>query len=76
MYKRQGLDAGAIRHGGVDEAATVSVEEATRTALLAFTDGLYQVFIDDDQIEELDQRVRVRHRSRLTFLRLVALAGG
>jgi len=72
-----GLDVGAVRHGGADvHSSTVTVEEAIRTALLAFSDGLYQVYVDDDPIDELDQPVRIRDRSRLTFLRLVALAGG
>ena len=43
---------------------------------MGFIDGLYYVFLDDVQQENLDERVYLKPNSRLTFLRLVALAGG
>lgn len=45
-------------------------------ALEAFTDGLYFVFVDDEQLESLDAPVTVRESSRMRLVRLVALAGG
>jgi hypothetical protein len=51
-------------------------QAALDNALLAFEDRLYYVFIDDVQGESLDQPVRVRPGSAVTFLRLVPLAGG
>ena len=72
----EGLEAGAVRSGGIDDAATVDPDAALATALLAFEDGLYQVYVDDEEIESLDQRVSVHDGTKLMFLRLVALAGG
>jgi hypothetical protein len=54
----------------------VNVEQSVAAALQAFEDGLYFVFIDDTQKEKLDETVVLRPGSRVTFLRLVALAGG
>ena len=54
----------------------VSEEQAIAGALQAFSDGLYFVFVDDAQKEQLDEMLTLRPGSRLTFLRLVALAGG
>jgi hypothetical protein len=54
----------------VDEAAAVA------NALQAFEDGLYYVFVEDAHQTALDEPVRLRDGSRVTFLRLVALAGG
>jgi len=71
-----GTERGAIRSGGADAGATVSIAAATSTALLAFEDGLYQVYIDDEPIESLDHVVQIGAGTRLMFLRLVALAGG
>jgi hypothetical protein len=71
-----------VARGKVDaggrEGASAEVDEraAVETALLAFEDGLYFVFVDDAQQESLDGEVRLRPDSRVTFLRLVALAGG
>lgn len=52
------------------------ITHVVHAALEAFEDGLYFVFIDDRQIETLDERVTVGAGSRVRFLRLVALAGG
>ncbi|MES2462028.1 MAG: hypothetical protein V4671_15700 [Armatimonadota bacterium] len=54
----------------------VSEDAAVGAALQAFEDGLYFVFIDDAQKERLDDSVTLRQGSRVTFLRLVSLAGG
>jgi hypothetical protein len=70
------VEQGAVRTGGDDPAADVRPDDAVRTALLAFTDGLYHVFADDRQVEELDEVLEVRPGLRLLFLRLVPLAGG
>ena len=66
------VDAGG-REGPVPH---VDERAAVENALLAFEDGLYFVFVDDAQQEDLDGAVRLRPDSRVTFLRLVALAGG
>lgn len=64
----------AVRSG----TARISTDpaEAVRTAVRAFEDGLYYVFVDDLQHEDLDDLVSVRPDTKLLFVRLVALAGG
>ncbi|MFC4638150.1 hypothetical protein [Deinococcus hohokamensis] len=59
-----------------ERSGSVTPEEATRTALTAFGDGLYYVFVDERQITELDEPVTLRPDSTLLLLRLTALAGG
>ena len=54
----------------------IDIQQAISTALTAFEDGLYYVFLDDAQVETLHQPLRLGADSRLTFLRLVPLAGG
>ncbi|MBW4551435.1 MAG: hypothetical protein KME35_10040 [Aphanocapsa sp. GSE-SYN-MK-11-07L] len=54
----------------------VDPQAAVDTAILGFVDGLYYVFVDDIQQEELDRPVPLRADSRLMFLRLVPLVGG
>jgi hypothetical protein len=70
---------GKIAMGGVEDRSTgapVSEETAIAVALQAFADGLYFVFLDGRQQEDLDAAVVLRPASTLTFIRLVALAGG
>ena len=71
-----GLDRGVVRSGGSEAATDVDEEEAVAAALLAHTDGLYTVVIDDEPVDHLETPVQLRADSRLLFLRLVALAGG
>jgi hypothetical protein len=72
------LDAtrGKIESGGSDLQQDVNIEEVIDTAIQAFKDGLYLVFIDDEQKEDLQASVRIRSNSELLFLRLIPLVGG
>ena len=73
----EGVAKGKVDMGGRDaEVQEVDAQAAVDAALLAFEDGLYYVFVDDLQQEKLDTEVYLRPDSRVTFLRLVALAGG
>lgn len=67
---------GRVAVGPQDRAATVLPEDAARTALTAFRDGLYYVFLDDEQLTDLSASVTLRPDSTLLLLRLTALAGG
>jgi hypothetical protein len=69
-------ESGRIHMGSEDLAQSVDAGHAVESALAAFRDGLYFVFIDDVQIESLDAPVRSHPASQLLFLRLVPLAGG
>ena len=74
----------AAQRGKVDAAqapaevtdVVVDREQALSNALTAFEDGLYYVFLDEVQIETLDQPIFLTAGSQVTFLRLVPLAGG
>jgi hypothetical protein len=69
-------ETGRISMGGDDLAQSVDAADAVEAALTAFRDGLYFVFIDDVQVENLDAVVRPGPASQLLFLRLVPLVGG
>lgn len=69
----EGRDAGGIH--GASQARSPDVEDAIGTALQAFEDGLYLVIIDGQERRDLDEQVFVKPDSRVTFLRLVFLAG-
>lgn len=72
--------AAGARQGKIDpaghETQLVDEEAAVLTALQALEDGLYYVFVDGVQQESLDAPVDMRPHSKLTFIRLMALAGG
>ena len=72
----RGLMKGKIDLGGRESVQQVNIADAITTALQAYEDGLYYVFVDNTQMTELEQEVTVGLESRVTFIRLVALAGG
>ncbi len=71
-----GAARGKVEMGGREDEPDTDAELAVATALQAFEDGLYYVFVDNEHRVSLDETVRLSADSRVTFLRLVALAGG
>ncbi|WP_404789881.1 hypothetical protein [Altericista sp. CCNU0014] len=71
-----GVEQGKIESGGSELDQKVEADAAVEAALQAFEDGLYFVFIDDEQIETLDAIAPLTSNSQLLFLRLVPLVGG
>jgi len=73
----EGVARGKVDSGGTPDAPqAVDADEAVRTALRAFEDGIFFVFVNDEQKSLLTDTLVIRGETRLTFLRLVALAGG
>jgi hypothetical protein len=72
----EGVRSGKVDPGERDLKQEVNTDEAIGTALQAFEDGLYYVFVDDIQQMNLNSEVYLKADSKVTFLRLVALTGG
>jgi hypothetical protein len=70
-----GLEKGRVDSGGRDLHQEVDADQAIATALQAFEDGIYLVFLDNEEQRELDRQVYLQPDSKLTFVRLVLLAG-
>jgi hypothetical protein len=72
----QALVKGKVDLGEHDLKQKVDPHVAVETALQAFEDGLYYVFIEGEQVQSLDSEVVLQPTTHVTFIRLVALAGG
>lgn len=72
----EGLAAGKVSPGGADLDQAVDAERAAATALGAFTDGLFLVVVDGEEVRELGATVALTPESALVFVRLTLLAGG
>jgi hypothetical protein len=72
----QGVERGKVDAGEHDLGQKINTSDAIATALQAFEDGLYFVFIDEVQQTHLDSEVLLKANSKVIFLRLTALAGG
>ena len=50
-------------------------QEAVDTAITAFQDGLYRIFLDGEELSDLQQSIVLNEDTELTFIRLIMLAG-
>ncbi|GAB4459841.1 MAG: hypothetical protein OHK0029_22990 [Armatimonadaceae bacterium] len=73
----EGAARGKVDMGGRPETSTeVDEDAAIHNAIQSFEDGLYYVFVDNEQQTDLSAVLPLRDGSQVLFLRLVALAGG
>jgi hypothetical protein len=70
----KGVESGKVDAGGREPSAPVDPDSAVEVALQGFEDGLYLVVLDDQE-RDLDAQIYVQADSRITFVRLVFLAG-
>ena len=66
---------GKVNFGDISNPQKAIESEAIENALLAFTDGLFVVFIDDEEIKELKQNIKIDASSEVVFMRLTFLTG-
>lgn len=69
-------DGGKVGFGTLYNEQGNGEEEAVSTALLAFEDGLYRVFINGNEAERLDMPLALRDGDELAFIRFTMLSGG
>jgi hypothetical protein len=69
------MEAGKISFGSVYNDAKASVSEAIDTALLAFKDGLFVLFADEQEYTNPEQVIHLQNNTIITFIRLTFLAG-
>ena len=72
---QEALEAGKVSFGDTYNQQTVSIEKAQDDALLAYKDGLFKVFLNEDEICELTQELSFTSQDIFTFIRLTFLSG-
>ena len=55
---------------------SIDVEKQIYIALDAFQKNAYFILVDDQQVEDLDQRIFLKEGSAISFLKLTPLVGG
>ena len=68
-------ETGKIGFDAVYNDRKQSADKAVQTAFLAFEDGLFRVFLDDDELESLGAELNLCDGNVLTFIRLTMLSG-
>lgn len=68
-------EEGKITFGEKENRELADLDKAIATALLAFTDGLFAVFIDEEEIKSLQSPITLKEDSIISFIRLTFLVG-
>ncbi|MEC5145082.1 hypothetical protein [Chitinophaga sp. 212800010-3] len=66
---------GKAGFGSIYNENRADVRKAQETALLAFKDGLFAVFADEEEIRQLTDKIPLNQETVITFIRLTFLAG-
>jgi hypothetical protein len=69
------LTVGKVSFGELHNEAKQSLSKALETAYLAYEDGIYRVFIGENEAGQLDEALELRDEDVLTFIKLTMLAG-
>lgn len=72
---KENADVGKIGFGELVNEKKQDCQKAVDNALQSFEDGIYCVFIGEEQMESLSDRIVLTEESSITFVRLTMLAG-
>jgi hypothetical protein len=67
--------SGKISFGSVYNDTKADPSEAVKTALLAFQDGLFVIFANEEEYTKSEQIIHLQEDTIITFIRLTFLAG-
>ena len=68
-------ESGKVSFGDIYNQDKAIEHEAIENALLAHTDGMFVVFVDDEEIKDLKENITITEHSEVVFLRLTFLTG-
>ena len=68
-------DTGKVDFGSIYNLKKADVQKAQENAIQAFEDGMFAVFYNDEQLEDLTQTIDLSLQHPFTFIRLTFLAG-
>ncbi|MBF7073992.1 hypothetical protein ISG33_11330 [Glaciecola sp. MH2013] len=69
------LEHGKVSFGDITNKTIVDENKAIEDAILAFKDGLFLVFLDDQELATLNSLIRLTESTNLTFVKMVFLTG-
>ncbi len=67
--------SGKVGFGSIYNENKADLNKAQETAVQAFEDGLFAVFINDTEVQKLDEVINFTDDTIITFIRLTFLAG-
>lgn len=72
---RQKSVVGKIGFGDIYNRVPAQADNAVRTALQAFEDGIFRLFVNETELDSLQTELSLQEGDTLTFIRLTLLTG-
>lgn len=69
------ISKGKVSFGSIYNENKADAEIATATALQSFEDGMFALFVNDEEVKSLHQNISITGNIVVTFIRLTFLAG-
>ncbi|MDN4604822.1 hypothetical protein P5G61_26590 [Paenibacillus sp. F6_3S_P_1C] len=67
--------AGKVGFGAIYNEGVPDTEGAMDTAITAYEDGLFKVFLNDEELQGLDEPLIIQEDDNVVFIRFTMLAG-
>ncbi|RIX60390.1 hypothetical protein D3P08_02180 [Paenibacillus nanensis] len=67
--------AGKVGFGHIYNENPPPTRDSVHAAILAYEDGLYRVFIREEEVTALEERLNIEDGDEIVFMRLTMLAG-
>lgn len=68
-------EAGKVGFGAIYNEGVPDIEGAMDTAITAYLDGLFKVFLNDEELQGLDEPLIIQEDDNVVFIRFTMLAG-
>lgn len=68
-------EAGKVGFGAIYNEGVPDIECAMDTAITAYEDGLFKVFLNDEELQGLDEPLIIQEDDNVVFIRFTMLAG-
>jgi hypothetical protein len=68
-------ETGKVGFNSIYNDKKADENKAIENALICFKDGIYRVFIDETEIQNLEDHITLTENSKVIFIKLVMLAG-
>ena len=72
---QQQIHAGKVGFDSIYNEQPTDCHQAVMTAIQAYEDGLFRVFMNEQELPDLDGPLEIKDGDQLTFIKLTMLAG-
>jgi len=70
------VQAGKVANSNEFDDRLPDVQSAIENALLSFEDERVRIFLEDEELKNLDEKIDLKENSNITFIKMTMLSGG